>query len=1303
MSAAAKDSDLQHDKLRKRLEEELSFVKSSSDSTDYDWFLRSNSLKQPHHNITNTSTTIDASNTSSTPSSAPIANSSSTTNILTHVTPLKSPTLATANNTKALPTLTLSNPNDPYFLVNLSRSRTADAKLIRPISRTSTNSSNSNTALHRTSTNVDTSDIGRSRNKKPYTPLVSNSTPLSPPTEKKKKGFFKKIFGSKSDDSKPDASIYKTTSHVSIPSHPTSNPISRTTSRTEPSISRTQTGTYAEPSTTKLTSPTVSRPTSPQQTPISRSNTITRASASSKSRSSSFVSGEKPQFFKPTPIKLDKVDPLTLAEQYKDVDSQLSSYINELEKSNSTIEDRKIKDEKLDYNFIYSPAGIDSIKYNPDEIPDHPDIPKLPSSFSRHPRFGGSIEKELFLKQRKEREEKENSMFGSLLHKTKTTTPESLFYSGMINESDDTPPFSFEPLKYAPPPPRIDRRPPLETFDVIKPMKKVAFATTTFVTDPPQQIPSRNPRKGNVEICANGELIIHKIDPQEKLNAATGIVVGGSGPLRLISEPNPDVKNAETSNLQIDVPNVATTKTTTSNDSSSSSNQDSSTPAPPEMKPSSSTMSVSSVTTQDQTIKSEDRALAAQKAREHHEGLENIDLQKESLKIDKPMVKRKKQMEKPVVTLKLDELYTRCCHLREILPIPATLKQIPKGSTDPIPYLHLRNPRPSMIEILSFTDFIRIAPIICVSLDGVSLTREMFRIILSSLLYKRYLEKLSLRNTSIDEEGWKMLCLFLSMNKALRKLDITQCLTLDVNTQRIKKKSKPATENRMVSNINDRSDENWALLTASLIYRGGIDEMILTGCKIPDLKLFSNLLNLALVKTHKIGLSFNDLSLQHCYVVARWLESNPTIIGIDLAYNDLSSKLKPFIDYANDREDTNNLVMLSLNSCNLLDCEETNTFFNVISKLPRLQYLDISGNDKLMKTFINKLSIYLPLFHNLARLNIDNNKLNEKSLVRFLETVPLIPNLNYLSITGNEMNDTVAEALCKALRSSKTLYSVIFDETLVSSEFQEKIGLLTMRNVERQLYKKHDIKGERKSFFDTISDNDKESIKKDLGLAKDESFIDALYDLIKAKNVDDAKLDKFLVVIGNIRSHIKQLIQDLINSNVKNELNIQGKEVLIRLMTMNASMEKGLELINNKKLNSLRNDKNSFDLSKYEALAKTHFERGTEVNPLDEIIKDIKANGTNNCENLKSIIMSTNDPYNMISMLKSCKANNINISDLFLKKYSDAPLDVDIDDDDASIDSIEIEATNEDTTNEDNKILKIYDLILKDLITQSKA
>lgn len=1286
MSTTEKEN-LQHDKLRKRLEEELSFVKSSSDSSDYDWFLRNKSMKHHHLSSTPLATSTSDNNTNA-----------ATSNNLPPVTPLKSPTLSAANNNKSNPISTLSNSNDNDFLTNLSRSRTADAKLIRPISRTSTNSSVSS-GLHRTSTNVDTSDIGRSRNKKPYTPQIINSTPLSPPTEKKKKGFFKKLFGSKTDDSKPESNIYKTTSH-------TANPISRTTSRTDHNINSNIINNNPISRTHTHSNSISSESQNLNQSQISRSSTISKVS--SNSRSNSFVSSDsKPQLSNTNTTinaspKITKINSnpisnsnsnsttipdlsiLSLAEQYKDIDPQLSSYINEFENSNVISENNKADKEEKDYNFIYSPAGIDKIKYNMEEIPPHPDTPKLPSAFSTKPRFGGSLEKELFLKQKREREEKENSMFGSLLHKTKTTTPESLFYSGMINESEDTPPFSFEPLKYCHPPPKIDKRPPLETFDEIKPMKKVAFATTTFVTDPPQQIPSRNPRKGNVEICSNGELIIHKIDPQEKLNSATGIVVGGSGPLRLIAEVNPqDVNNPETSNLQIDVPNATS------------------------MQPSASTASVTSQATQDQTIKSEDRILAAKKAREHHEHSENIDLQKESFKIDKPMIKRKKQMEKPVVTLKMDELYTRCCHLREILPIPATLKQIPKGSTDPIPYLHLRNPRPSMIEILSFTDFIRIAPVICVSLDGVSLTREMFRIILSSLLYKRYLEKLSLRNTSIDEEGWKMLCLFLSMNKALRRLDITQCPNLDVNTQRIKKKSKQTVENRMISNVNDRSDENWALLTASLIYRGGIDEMILTGCKIPDLQLFSNLLNLALTKTSKIGLSFNDLSLKHCYVIARWLQSNPTVIGIDLAYNDLSSKLKPFIDYANDKTDLNNLMMLSLNSCNLIDSIETDTFFNVLSKLPHLSYLDISANEKLMRTFSSKLSIYLPLFHNLLRLNIDDNKLDEKSMIRLLESVPLIPNLNYLSITGNEMNETIAESLCKALRSSKTLYSVSFDEDLVDKEHQEKIGLLTMRNVERQLYKKQDIKGSQKSFFDTISEDDKESIRKELGLSKGESFIDALYNLIKAKTVDDQKLEKFLIIFGCIRSHIKQLIQDLINSNIKNQLSVQGKEILIRLISMNASMDKSLELINNKKLNSLKNNKDSFDLSKYEALSRTSFET-KRTNQLDELIKNIKSKGIDNCENLRSIIMSTNDPYDMISMLRSCEVNNIKFSDLFLKKYTDSSnldshnFDTNIDDD-ASIDSVELENEATHDNPDDNKIVQIYDLILKDLISQSKA
>lgn len=1263
-------NESQHDKLRKRLEDELSILKSSSENSDYDWLLRGQILKCAD------SPTVNSTDNKSTP-------------ILTPISPLKSPSIVKSNNSKATPTISTSpinsstNKKDEDFLVSLSRSKTADAKLISSISRTSSNSS----GLHRTATNIETSDIGRSRNPhKQYTSSNSNnnySTPLQAPTQQKKKGFFKKLFGSKSDDKKAEMDIYKTNS---IPSRP----LSRSTSHIEhDNTSKEQSSTNIkssfESAVSGIDSGSYSRSHS-RSNSRSRSNSITKSTPTTLTASTS-INKTMSNIENSLP-EIDASNKKSLADQYKDIDSELSNYLNEIESSNAV---KKNENDSSEYNFIFSPAGIDSISYKDDEIPAHPDKPKLPSAFSKSPRFGGSVEKELFLKQKKERAEKESSMFGSLLHKSKTNTPESYLYSGMINESEDTPPFSFEPLKYDHPPPKIEKRPPLKVLSNLKQMKKVAFATTTFVTDPPQQIPSRNPRKGNVEICANGELIIHKIDPQEKLNAATGIVVGGSGHLKLISQENYDNNDNNTTanndNIQIDVPNAS------------------------KMMKTSSTVSMNSQASMDQTIKNEDKILAAKKAREHHTGSENIDIQKEGLTIDKPMVKRKKQMEKPIVTLKMDELYTRCCHLREILPIPATLKQIPKGSTDPIPYLHLRNPRPSMIEILSFTDFIRIAPVICVSLDGVSLTHEMLRIILSSLLYKKYLEKLSMRNTPIDDEGWKMLSLFLSMNKALKKLDITQCPTLDVNTQRIKKKSKIATENRMICNVNDRSDRDWAIFTASLIYRGGIDELILTGCKIPDLKLFSNLLNLALVRTTKIGLAYNNLSLQHCYIIAHWLEENPNVFGIDLGYNDLSSKLKPFIDYANKIENihvSNKLIMVSLNSCNLLDCEETNLFFNTLSKLPHLAYLDLSSNEKLFKTFLDTLSINLTLFSQLSRLNMDNNKLDAKSMVRFLETVPLFANLNYLSISGNEMNDVIADALCKAIKTSTTLYSVDFDKSAVDEKYQQRIGLLTMKNVETQLYKRQGVyKGVKTSFADLISTEDSQLLKRELGISEDTSFVTIIYKLIQSNDIDKKQMDRFIDIVKAVRSNMKTIIEDLIHSNVKDELSLQGKEMLIRLLSMNASIDKALELINNQNLNSIQNYEGS-DLSKYDELIKHSFAQNQD-DSLDSLVKKLKDDPFENTELLKEIILSTNDPYELITMIKHCKEHNIKLSDLFLKKYSESSYNADdtIDDqtveDDASIDSAEIEEQPEENNNSANfKILQIYDLILKDLVNNNK-
>ena len=123
--------------------------------------------------------------------------------------------------------------------------------------------------------------------------------------------------------------------------------------------------------------------------------------------------------------------------------------------------------------------------------------------------------------------------------------------------------------------------------------------------------------------------------------------------------------------------------------------------------------------------------------------------------------------------LMLDVVYTRCCHLREILPIPSTLRQL-KEKKAPLQTLKFLNPRPTLIDILSFSDFIAIVPIHNVVFDNVGLSPEMFKIVISSLVKSITLERLSMRNVVFDERGWKLLCKFLMRNKSLTKLDISQ-------------------------------------------------------------------------------------------------------------------------------------------------------------------------------------------------------------------------------------------------------------------------------------------------------------------------------------------------------------------------------------------------------------------------------------------------------------------------------------------------------------------------------------------------
>ncbi|KAM9905904.1 hypothetical protein OXX69_007006, partial [Metschnikowia pulcherrima] len=243
-------------------------------------------------------------------------------------------------------------------------------------------------------------------------------------------------------------------------------------------------------------------------------------------------------------------------------------------------------------------------------------------------------------------------------------------------------------------------------LEQVRPLKHVAFHSQTFLIDPPQQIPSRTPRRGNVEILPSGVVRVNPLTEADKVaiekslrGQGGGLVVGGSGALGLIEK---------------DTPETISTSTEVSSEEKNDSEE-------PDVK---------------------------------------INQHAKLLGIEKPMIhsKRKSGYSIPVKKMALDLMYTRCCHLREIMPIPAILKQIPEGSMAPLPILQLRNPKPTMVEIQTFADFIRIAPIICISLDGVSLSLEQFNVLLSAMCAKTQLEKLSLRNTPIDAEGWMLLC-----------------------------------------------------------------------------------------------------------------------------------------------------------------------------------------------------------------------------------------------------------------------------------------------------------------------------------------------------------------------------------------------------------------------------------------------------------------------------------------------------------------------------------------------------------------
>ncbi|CCH59239.1 hypothetical protein TBLA_0B04010 [Henningerozyma blattae CBS 6284] len=421
----------------------------------------------------------------------------------------------------------------------------------------------------------------------------------------------------------------------------------------------------------------------------------------------------------------------------------------------------------------------------------------------------------------------------------------------------------------------------------------------------------------------------------------------------------------------------------------------------------------------------------------------------------------------------LDIIYTRCCHLREILPIPSTLRQV-KGKTAPLQTLKFLNPKPTLIDILSFCDFISIVPIYNIIFDNVTLSPLMFKILICSVVNTTVLEKLGLRNVVIDEYGWKLLCKFLMRNNSIIKLDISQTRT---------RSDLPK------SSYRDSMD--WNLFCQVLKLRRGnpLQELLLNGIKFHKLsvEIFENVLVAFATNSNinqklkpynplRLGVATSDISATHIKSLLNWA-SEYNVQGMDLAFNDLSTLVKPIVNKLSSL-DFSNLQYFTLNSTNILNSYDAALVLKYLSKLPDLKFLDLSNLPQIFPEIFPYLHKYLPRFTTLKRIHFDNNSLRHRDISMLCNILVKCRTLSQVSMLGQNLSlsveeenelavntdnsggsnynsefarNTLSVTLYTFVRDSPNLVSLDLDYHEISDEIQQRIGICLMRHMDKKM------------------------------------------------------------------------------------------------------------------------------------------------------------------------------------------------------------------------------------------------------------
>lgn len=638
-------------------------------------------------------------------------------------------------------------------------------------------------------------------------------------------------------------------------------------------------------------------------------------------------------------------------------------------------------------------------------------------------------------------------------------------------------------------------------------LRRVTFALDKLPDDPPQQIPSRRPKKGNVIVVED-----------------------------LVSAP---------SKLNVGITNESQIETKQYDDKELKAVMESQRRALEEADKHAQEAHFAAKRIANE-VKNFKHSKKNEKLQEDEADVVAADLgDVRNLAIDKPIHLHEHHYEEEEHQtdddIPLELIYTRCCHLREILPIPATLKQL-KNKHSPLTTLKMLNPKPTLIDVYSFSDFIAIVPIKNLIFDNVTMNTEMFKIILSSLINSTTIEKLSLKNVPIDEIGWKFLCKFLSRNKSIQRLDISQMKV---------KSDLPLSQHR--------SEMDWSLFTSTLSLRGGLAELILNGCKLSTLD-FCRLVDEGIaISTKRLGLVSMDLDFDQLKKLSSWMTAEfSTCEGVDLGFNDLSSEsnLKPIIKKLTNNKNTK-LAHFSFNSTNLSNVEDAALLIRSLSKLTNLNFLDLSNLKLIFPGIMPYLNKYLPRFPSLKRLHLDSNELSTKSFSILSGIIPKCSQLIHLSIMNQtSISYAAAATLYSGIKSSKSILNLDIDYDLIDEKISSRIAVCLMRNMEA-----------------TMGDDSHHHL---------DSYDDILFDgsliaetagkLLEKFNTNEIENDefskkflkkKFLNKIMESRANINKTIDELLIKQNQKLLSLQEKEDLLRFYFLDNSLMKVLEIFQN--------------------------------------------------------------------------------------------------------------------------------------------